>query len=162
MNRRQILCGTGGVVTLGLAGCAGVLGDSAEYDDDDHDGMVLTLDAFDDENNEWHQDDEFNEHYDACFLTDEEDMVVMALVEIEEDVEAAEDSFSQSESGASDPSEYELADEAWWASDDDLTTTMFRHSNAVGQVAAGAFDGVELSPDENRSQNYANEMFDLW
>lgn len=161
VTRRKALTGIGGLATVSIAGCTGsVMGDSEEYSEDDHEDLLLSEEDFPDD---WHRDDEFNENFDAVFLDEDETTVVLVLVEIEDDVEEAEESFEQSESGAEDPSDYDIGDEAYWATqNDEIAVTQFRHSNAVGQVAATTLSGLEMNPDQNRSQQHAQEMFDGW
>lgn len=164
MNRRTALTGCGTIIAS-LSGCVGSDGGNGEesgpeYEEGDRDGMVLTIDAFPDG---WTRDDDFNENFDASYLSEDESVVVLARVEIEDSVDAAKESFESSESGTRDPQDYDIGDEAFWDTrNDEYAATVFRHSNAVGQVAALRESGTEVVPDQSRSQEYAQKMFEQW
>lgn len=179
MNRRHLLFGSGVTLSAVLAGCIGGdgnTGDSEEdngenenggdgsteplYNEGDHKDLLLTLDDFPEG---WTRDDELNENFDAVFLNDDRTILVMPLVEIEPDIEAAKENYQQSIAGTRDPQDYPLGDEAFWDTrNDEIAVTLFRHSNAVGQVAALRESGMEVVPDQSRSQQYAEAMFKHW
>ena len=65
--------------------------------------------------------------------------------------------------GVSDPNDYPIADEAFWATqNDEIATTLFRYSNGVGQSAAVGESGREVVPDQQRSQEYAETTYERW
>lgn len=173
VNRRELLLGSGVAVTTALAGCFGGNSNSGDtrpqYHEDDHEAMLLSIDDFPDG---WARDDEVNDNFDAVFRNEDETITVLPIVEIEADEAAAQDNFEDSKSGTRDysiedeavcPVDYNIGDEASWDTrNNEMAITLFRHSNAVGQVAATRQSRTEVQPDQARSQTYTMTMFEGW
>ncbi|UHQ98665.1 hypothetical protein HYG81_22090 (plasmid) [Natrinema zhouii] len=173
MNRRELLLGSGVTVATALAGCSGSNTSSGDtepqYHEDDHEAMLLSIDDFPDG---WTRDDEVSDDFDAAFLNEDETITVLPLVEIEADETAAQDTFEDSKSSTRDysiedeavcPVDYNIGDEASWDTrNDEMAITLFRHSNAVGQVAATRQYRTEVQPDQAHSQTYTTTMFEGW
>ena len=161
VNRRRMLIGSGVALTSTFAGCTSSFSsDEPEYNEDDHEDLLLSIEAFPED---WNRDDEVNDNFDAVFLNKDETIVVFASVEIDEDIDDAEKRFENAESSTRDPIDYDIGDEAFWDTrNNEIAITVFRHSNAVGQVAAMRQSGMEINPDQSRSQEYARKMYDNW
>jgi len=166
MQRRTYLATVGSAAgSLALAGCSGDDSDDSDdggpqYDQDSEEGMLLSLDAFPDG---WVRDDDLNEDFDAGFSSEDESVIVLVSVEVFDEVSEAEDRIETIRAGVSDPNDYPIADEAFWATrNQQLALTLFRDSNAVGQVTALRESGTEVVPDQSRSQQYAETMYDQW
>lgn len=108
------------------------------------------------------RNDDFNDHFDACFISEDETLFILMDADIEESVEDAEERFENAGTRFSNDEEFNLADEAMVGDDDEIASAGFRHSNAVGQVAVGRISGVELQPDRTRAMTYAEIMFEYW
>lgn len=164
LTRRRCLTVSGATVLAGLAGCSSITGDGGssgpDYESGQKEELLLTLDAFPDG---WSRDDDLNDNFDAVFLSEDESIIVLVSVEIFDDVAGAEDRIETARAGVSDPNDYPIADEAFWATQNDqFAATMFRDSNAVGQVGAMRESGAEVIPDQTRSQQYAETMYENW
>lgn len=160
MDRRTYLTTMAVTVgSVGFAGCSGML-EEPQYEEGSKEDLLLEVDAFP---NDWHRDDEINENFDACFTNEDESIIVLLSVEIEEGIEEAEKSFESSKSGFRDPQEIDIGEEAFWdTQNDEVAFTIFRHSNALGQAVAARQSGMDINPDQSRSQKYAREMYDNW
>jgi len=138
-------------------------GDTADsgpqYSQNSKEDMLLSVSAFPEG---WFRNDGLNEEFDAIFLSADESIIVLTTVEIFDDIEGAENRIETAQAGVSEPNDYPIADEAFWAVQNELACTMFRHSNAVGQACAVRESGADVVPDQQRSQQYAQEMFDQW
>jgi len=176
LNRRQYLAtiatSAGGTV---LAGCSGLTGGggggtptetatptapSPQYDQGSKEELLLSVGAFPDG---WVRNDELNENFDAVFTSEDESIVVLLTVEIFDDIDGAENRMETARAGVSEPNEYPIADEAFWATrNDEIACTLFRHSNGVGQACAVRESGTDVVPDQSRSQQYAQTMYDQW
>lgn len=165
MERRKYLATVGATVSgFALAGCSdGNGGDSdsgPEYAQGDKESMLLSVDAFPDG---WTRNDEINENFDAVFANEDQSIIVLIKVEIFDEVAGAEDRMETARAGVSEPNDYPIADNAFWATrNDQIACTLFRHSNAVGQACATRESGTEVVPDQSRSQDYAETMFEQW
>jgi hypothetical protein len=177
LNRRRYLTAIGTTASaLALAGCSG--GDDSgngtndgtstetqtntgtEYEQGSKEAMLLSVEAFPDG---WTRNDEINQNFDAVFTNGDQSIVVLATVEIFADVAGAEDRIETAQAGVSEPNDYPIADEAFWATrNDQIACTMFRHSNAVGQVCATRESGSGVVPDQSRSQQYAEMLYQEW
>lgn len=162
-SRRQVLATTAATIgSIGLTGCSGILGglSGPNYETDQKEEMLLSIDSFPDG---WVRNDEINDNFDAGYTSEDESIVVLMSVEVSEEVSGAEDRFKTAKSGMSEPNDYELADEAFWATrNEEVASTLFRHSNAVGQSLGLRESGIDVVPDQSRSQDYARKMFSHW
>lgn len=164
-NRRRYLS-TALTTTAGLslAGCSDILGGDGDggpqYESEQREAMLLTVDDFP---SGWQRNDELNDNFDAIFLNGDGSIVVMTMVEISEEVSAAKDRMENARAGVSDPNEYTIGDDSFWATrNNEIACTIFRHSNAVGQACALRESGAEVVPDQSRSQDYATTMYNQW
>lgn len=158
MRRRQLLRITGVGAMAALAGCLG--GEDAIYEEGNESDLVPNGPGDDWGDEDLIRDDEFNPHFDRVFRTPETDLVLLMSAEIYEDIEAAEDSFESSKATAADDEEYPLADEAFISDDGEVATCLWRHSNAIGQVAAVRESATGVTPDRQRASSYAETMFE--
>ena len=162
LNRRRYLVVAGATVGSGLAGCSSIPGGGGgpEYESDQKEEMLLSVDAFPDG---WVRNDEMNENFDAGFTNEDESVLVLIKVEIFDEISEAKDRMETARAGVSDPNDYPIADDAFWATqNDEFAATLFRHSNGVGQSAAVRESGREVVPDQQRSQEYAETMYEHW
>jgi len=158
LNRRRYLAMAGATIAGGLAGCSSITGGGPEYESDQREGMLLSVDAFPDG---WVR--KVNDNFDAMFTNEDESIAVLLAVEIFDEVSGAEDRMETSRAGVSEPTDYPIADEAFWATrNEQIACTIFRHSNAVGQACALRESGIEVVPDQARSQDYAGMMYEHW
>lgn len=159
-TRRQVLATTATVSAVGLAGCSSGGSTGPQYETNMKDQMLLSTNAFPDG---WERDEDFNENFDVSFFSEDESIIVLISVEIFEDITSAEDRMETSRAGVSEANDYPIADEAFWATrNEELACTLFRHSNAVGQSCATRQSGMDVNPDQARSQDYATEMYEQW
>lgn len=159
MKRRQYLT-MSALAATGLSGCTSSFNDGPQYDEDSKDEMLLSVEAFPDG---WHRDDDINDNFDAVFANEDDSIVVMLSIQLSEDIETAKENFESSKSSYRDPQEIDIGDEAFWDTrNEEMASTIFRHSNALGQTVAARQSGMEINPDQQRSQNYAGEMYDHW
>ena len=182
LNRRRYLTAIGATASaLTLAGCSSSGNGSGdgpndsnstdtptntptdtgpEYDQGSKEEMLLSVNSFPDG---WVRNDDINENFDAVFTNEDESIVVLTTVEIFEDVAGAEDRMETARAGVSEPNDYPIADNAFWATrNEEIACTLFRHSNAVGQACAVRESGSEVVPDQARSQDYATALFEHW
>ena len=163
MNRRQYLTGTAAATTVAIAGCVGsISGGSSgpKYEDVTKEEMLLDESAFPDG---WVRDDQLNDNYDAGFANSDETIIVLLGVQINDDIETAEENFEQSRAGFRDPQDLDIGDEAFWDTrNDQSASTILRDSNVLGESAASRESTGEVIPDQRRSQQYAREMFSHW
>ncbi len=121
--------------------------------------LFLSLSAFPDG---WVRDDSLNDSFDAVFANSDRSVIVLLAVEIFADVAGAEDRIQRAKAGVSEVNDYDIADDSFWTTTDSLASTLFRDSNAVGQVAAVHEPNSELVPDSERSRQYARDMYEHW
>jgi len=163
LSRRYYITSMAAIGSIGLSGCSGILGDDSSgpaYEEEQEEEMLLSVDSFPDG---WVRNDAINENFDAVFANEDESIIVLTSVDVGENVSEAKEAMDASESGYSNTNEIDIGDEAFWATrNDQVAYTIFRHSNAVGQVAAARESGAEVVPDQSRSQQYAREMVSHW
>lgn len=148
-------------LTASLAGCSDVVGgflESKEYEQSDEPRMIPGLEIFPPG---WIRDDEFNDNFDAVFMSEDEDVIVMMSADVHEKIEDAKNRFDRAKE-RSDSNEFTLADEAIWADRGDNALAIFRHSNAIGQSLGARESGLNLVPDVGRATQYADEMYAHW
>lgn len=132
----------------------------AQYTASDKPQMLLTVRDFP---SDWHKmPDDYNPNFDVEFANEDESILVLVDIDIAESVESAKEIYDRSRAGTRDPQEYDIGDEAFWAEQQDLARTIFRHSNAVGEAVALRESGTRVVPDPQRSQDYARKMFQKW
>jgi hypothetical protein len=167
LNRRRVLATSATAVLGGLAGCS-VLDDGGgggddggpKYETDQESEMRLTLEAFPDG---WLREDSLNQQFDRVFTNEDQSVIVMLTVDIFEETSMAEDRLSEARSGFDDATDHALGDEAFTGTqNDELAYTIFRDSNALGQVVALRESDTGVVPDESRSEEYAEAMYDRW
>jgi len=128
----------------------------ALYSEDDREEMIPSGDIFPEG---WGEVD--NEDWEAAYNNEDGTIFVLFDVAIANTVEEAKQGFERLRQRY-DPNEYPVADEGFWAERADNARTIFRHSNAIGQAAAGRESNFEIVPDPGRSQRYAEEMYARW
>lgn len=134
------------------------------YVQEDKKSMLLTASDFPDD---WKLLENTNDNseidLDRTFTNSDETAAVMCAVNIHSTIGMAKEDYNVSKAGVAEPHDYPLADEAFWATRNDSTAgTLWRHSNAEGQVLASKQVGVEVKPAISRSQKYAADMFEKW
>jgi hypothetical protein len=162
MNRRTYLTATATVGSTVLAGCSAALNrfSGPEYEDVSKEDMLLSASDFPEG---WRRNDSLNDNFDAAFQDSDGTVFVLLSVSLFDEVSAAEDGFEDARSGFRDPQDIDIGDEAFWDTrNDEFAFTIFRHSNANGSSVSIRQSGLEVVPDQNRSQNYAGKMFQHW
>lgn len=158
-TRRRYLATTAAIAGAGITGCVG-FSNSPVYEEEWEDSMVIGLSEFP---RGWVRNDEINENFDSVFTGPEQRVVVLVSVEVFESVSSAESVYSTTKSGASATHDYGIGDEAFWTTRNDLYAyTVFRDSNAVAEVHGARISGVDMIPDQTRSQTYARKMYENW
>lgn len=162
INRRAYLAtATATISGAGLAGCSSST-DSGEpaYDSSQAEEMLLSVDAFPDG---WKRKDELNTDFDRVFISGNQSRAVLLKIDILEKVGKAKENFQASKSEYSDPQNIDIGKEAFWdTQNEEIAYTIFRDSNAIGQVAALQISGAGSKPDKQKSQKYAREMYRHW
>jgi hypothetical protein len=161
MNRREYLLAASTATTALLSGCSGVLG-GPRFETAQKDELLFDEPQSDWPDSELVADHDYNEHFDRCFITPDEDLFIFIDVQIHEEVEQAENAFQQSSATLGNSKEYPLADEAFVGDDGEAARTTFRLSNALGQVLAARVSGLELRPDRERATMYAGFLHTKW
>jgi len=130
----------------------------ALYSEGDREEMIPSVEIFPDG---WKEGDA-GEDWEGAFSNESETILVLMGIRINETVEEAKQGFEREKQGFSEPNDYPIGDEGFWAERPDNARTYFRHSNAIGLVVGARESGLELVPDPGRSQNYAEEMYEHW
>lgn len=167
-SRRRVLAASFAVGATLLAGCSSVIGGETLYDEREEHEMFLEASFFGDG---WHEHTGLNDYYDVVYgdaaVPEEISDLVMARVDIYDDVETAEEWMDQSRQRFQGQHEYDLADEAFWdTQNSNAAYAYFRHLNARGQVLAArersTVRGLEVTPWQAMAVEAAEAMFERW
>ena len=170
MQRRTFIAGVGASGLLATAGCIDDVQEAAgmgpEYEEGDAEGDRMIPEP----NSDWpdygdiERNDDLNDHFQAAFVAEDESFFILMDADVEPSVEAAEERLSDGEARFTNVDEFSLADEAIVGEDSggEIAIAGFRHSNAIGQAAAGRSSGFEVNPDRSRAMTYAEIMYDHW
>lgn len=160
MRRRTYLTTA---VLAALGGCTSSVtgGGGPEYDSDDKETLLLTVDELPFDG--WERDDSINDDFDQGFISEDEDEIVLASAAVHDEVSGAEDKFSEVQDGYAETNDYDIGDEAFWATrNEQVAYVYFRHSNAIGSVAGVKQSGGQAQPAQTNAQQAAQAMFDGW
>lgn len=134
--------------------------EETQYTTGSEDELLLSISAFPEG---WIRDDGISgDDFDRAFKHEDEENAVFVDVDIYEEIATAENAFAGRRARFSDTNDYSIADESYWTTFDEFAFTAFRHRNAKGQVAATSRSSSGFEPDEDRSQDYAEQMYDQW
>lgn len=159
IDRRGFVVATVGVALA--AGCTGVLDedDSDEaYDTADEEELYPPASMF---GEDWGRDDDLNPEFEAGYRAEDRSAAAFVSVSVVEDVEEAESTL-ESTREANDGEAFDLADGAFWVDLEANTLVMFRHSNAICEMAVARRSDGDLVPDQSRATSYAREIVDYW
>lgn len=160
MDRRTYLATA--VASTALAGCSTIQNrlSGPKYTDVSKEDLLLSVSDFPDG---WARNDQLNEEFDAVFHNEDETIFVLLSVHIYDEISGAADEFESVRNGHRDPQDLGFADEAFWDTrNGEIAVTAFRDSNAIGSALAASQSGFEISPEQVRSQNYAEKMYQHW
>lgn len=129
------------------------------YDPSQKPDMIPPIGLFPDS---WRRNDEINEDFDAVYFNEDQSVVVFFVVRVGEQVAGARGAFDDLKSRYRDPQSIDIGDEAFWDTRESVATTIFRHSNAIGESWAVRESGANNEPDVTRSHKYAFETYDYW
>lgn len=160
VNRRTYLMATGTVFgAVSLSGCSSIPGmGGPKYEDVSAEETIPPVSVFP---SGWSRNDEYNENFEAAFLNEDETIFVFFEALMHDTVDAAKESYQSTIEGFREPQEMSIGDEAFWDTQNDETaSTFFRDSNFLGGTTSARQSGMELVPDQSRSQKYAREMYE--
>lgn len=118
----------------------------------------------------WYAYSDLNKFYDIAYgnaaVPEKIKELVMARIDIYESVDIAIEWTDRTRERFPGQNEYDLADEAFWATEDTAAYSIFRHQNARGQVLAtrerSTVRGLETFPWQAKAVEVAEAMFDHW
>jgi len=124
--------------------------------------LLLSVDAFPEG---WEQIEMANSDdttAEATFSNADGTLSVYMSASILDSVAGTKEAFERYKSRFREPQELETGDESFWDTREDQALTVFRHSNALGEVRAARITREGQEPNISRSQNYALDLYNHW